>query len=284
MVHIEKNYNNPPAELINSKWDNVKKSVLVEKNNHNAQSECYRDTTLEALTNLYSNKCACCERSRGEELQIDHYRPKKARNNKTNTEYNHSGYYWLTYEWSNLIPLCSSCNQAKSNFFPLQDNTKRISEHTHLKANNIVLLQDCEKPLFVNPEIDKLPEQHFLYLPNGKVEGRTPEGVAMVKFYNMNSRPKIRDRKKILSEYTHEIKEAIDRFYKSTDTNKKHRFEGSLETTFSKIKRKMNKKCELSQLHFFINQYFEVFIANKFPKEWKAQITDSFLEFKSHKV
>ncbi len=188
MVHIEKDYTKPPKALMDRKWDTLKQNVLVEKNSHSAKSECYRDTTLKELRKLYSNKCACCERSRGEELQVDHYRSRKARNYQTNTAYNHSGYYWLTYEWSNLIPLCSSCNNGKSNYFPLKDNSKRISEHTHPFANDIMQLQNYEEPLFVNPEIDKQPQRHFLYQPNGRVEGRTPEGAAMVDFYNMNSR------------------------------------------------------------------------------------------------
>ncbi len=278
MVHIEKDYNNPPADLMDSKWDTVKANVLIEKNNHKANSKCYRDSTLKELSKIYFNKCACCERSRGEELEIDHFRPKKARD-KGDTQFHHSGYYWLSYEWSNLLPLCSSCNQAKSNYFPIKG--KRISDHNHQQANDIQQLQDYEKPLFVNPEIDKLPQKHFIYLPNGNVEGRTPEGNAMLEFYKMNSRTKVRDRKKVISNYIHDIGKAIGRYYKSADANRKHRFEGSLEVVFSNIKERSKKKHELSYLHFFINQYFDEFIANKFPNEWKYQIMNSFLEFKS---
>ncbi len=84
MIHVKKDCNNPPAELTDSKWSNIKLDVLT-NSDHSAKSKCYRDTTLNELVKLYSNKCACCERSRGEELQIDHYRPKKARNNKDTT-------------------------------------------------------------------------------------------------------------------------------------------------------------------------------------------------------
>ncbi len=198
MVYVEKDYAKPPIGLIDNKWKELKQLVLIEKNSHSARSECYRDTTLKELTNLYSNKCACCERSRGEELQVDHYRPRKARNYQSNTEYNHNGYYWLTYEWNNLILLCSSCNNGKSNYFPLRDNSKRISDHSHQHANDIVQLQNYENPLFINPELDKSPGLHFRYLPSGKMEGSTIEGETMVQFYNLNSRTKIRDRKKVI--------------------------------------------------------------------------------------
>jgi len=281
MVHIKKDYNNPPADLMLTKWNSLKSNVLIEKNNHKADNKCYRDATLKALSKLYFNKCACCERCRGEELQVDHYRPRKARQNITDTEFNHDGYYWLTYEWNNLIPLCSSCNNGKSNLFPLKNgNTNRISDHTLALANNIVQLQNHEDPLFVNPELDKIPQRHFLYLSNGKVEGRTPEGIAMVEFYKLNSRPKVRDRKKVIGNYIHDIGKSIGRFYKSNDANKKHIFEGSLEVVFSNIIEKMKKKHELSLLHFFINQYFDEFIASNFPLEWKTKIVNSFYEFK----
>jgi len=282
MVHVEKDYTKPPTDLIDSKWDSIKQDVLISKNNHKAKVECYRDKTLKELRKLYSNKCACCERSRGEELQVDHYRPKKARD-YGETQYQHSGYYWLTYEWSNLLPLCSSCNQGKSNYFLLKDNSKKISDHTHPFANDIQQLQAHEEPIFINPELDKLPQRHFLYLPNGKVEGRTPEGKAMVDFYKMNSRTKIRDRKKVIGCCVHDIGKAIGRFYKSNEKDKKSKFQGSLEVVFSNIKERSKKNKEMSLLHFFINQYFDEFIANRFPIEWKTQILNSFLEFKKQK-
>jgi 5-methylcytosine-specific restriction endonuclease McrA len=160
MVHIDKN-ETPPIGLTDSKWDKIKADLLIEKNDHEANSKCYRDTTLGGLVKLYFNKCACCERSRGEELQVDHYRPKKARQNKDKIIYNHSGYYWLAYEWSNLMPLCSSCNQSKSNYFPLKDEAKRVTSPSHQLAYNSKELYAHEEPLFVNPEIDLQPEKHF---------------------------------------------------------------------------------------------------------------------------
>ena len=38
------------------------------------------------------------------------------------------GYYWLAYEWSNLLFCCQLCNQRfKGNHFPLADATRRAS-------------------------------------------------------------------------------------------------------------------------------------------------------------
>jgi len=275
MVHVEKDYANPPADLMDSKWNDHKSNVLVEKNTHNAKVECYRNTTLEKLVRLYKNKCACCERSRGEELQVDHYRPKKARNNR-NATYNHPGYYWLTYDWSNLIPLCSSCNQSKSNYFPLKDDSKRISSHMHQHAYNPATLYTHEQPLFINPEIESKPEKHFKYLPNGKVEGRTEEGTAMVKFYKLNGRTKIRDRKSIIEGYVKKIRGAINEYLRSTSEKKEAHLRGDLKGTFREILNNGAKTRPLSLMHLFIRNYFKEFIANQFPVEWQDRLINNF--------
>lgn len=277
MVHIEKS--SAPAGLNNSKWNVVKESVFVEKNNHSAKPECYRDTTIKELIKLYSGKCACCERSRGEELQVDHYRPRKARNNKTGKKYNHPGYYWLTYEWSNLIPLCSSCNKSKSNYFPLKDEAKRISSHTHHYANDAIKLYEYEQPLFVNPEIELQPEKHFKYLPNGKVEGRTDEGKEMIKLYKLNSRTKVRDRKTIINGYVLEIREAINEYFKSTSPEKEAELRGDLKGTFRKILSNGMKTKPLSLMHLYIRNFFDEFIIAQIPPEWQNILRKNFRDY-----
>ncbi len=277
MIHVKKDCNNPPAELTDSKWSNIKLDVLT-NSDHSAKSKCYRDTTLNELVKLYSNKCACCERSRGEELQIDHYRPKKARNNK-DTTYNHLGYYWLTYEWSNLIPLCSSCNQAKSNYFPLKDNDKRITNHLHRYANQAIRLYIYENPLFINPEIDTKPERHFKYLPNGEVKGRTIEGKTMVKFYKLNSRTKKRERRGIIKEYILDIRKALYRYYNSNENNEYLR--GSLDTIFEKIIENGKTDKPLSLMHDYIRRFFDKFIENQFKPNMQDRLITLFKDYQN---
>jgi len=274
MVHIQKDYNKPPIALLDSKWDFVKQDVLTNEN-HKAKSECYRNSTLEHLVKLYNHKCACCERKIGYELEIDHYRPKKARNNG-DINFQHSGYYWLTYEWSNLIPLCSSCNQSKSNYFPLKDNSKRITNHNHLLANNIYNLQTYEEPLFINPEIELQPEKHFKYLPDGKVEGRTLEGKTVVKFYNLNSRTKVRERRYVIASYILKIRTAIGEYFENQNNDI---LKGDLNNTFREILNNGKINKPLSLLHIFIRNYFNIFIAKNFPNEWQNKLINLFNEY-----
>ncbi len=282
MVHVEKDFKNPPAALSDSKWDGLKNDVLANPR-HKAQSKCYRDTTLEALVKLYSNKCACCERSRGTELQVDHYRPKKARK-KGKKEQQHSGYYWLTYEWANLIPLCSSCNQSKSNYFPVNGNERVVSHKYHDNSLNknafdVNWLRQQEKPLFINPELEQHPAKHFKYLPNGEVHGRTSEGQVTIEFYKLNNRNKKRERRKIISTYISEIRKAIYEFYNSTKMNKNHELYGDLKNVFRRILENGKKTEAFSLLHVYIRNYFHEFIGNQLPSEIRTRVNEYFMQY-----
>ncbi|MFZ4801801.1 MAG: hypothetical protein ACOYLR_07410 [Chlorobium sp.] len=85
---------------------------------------------------VFHNKCAYCEST----LELDrylgdveHFRPKGQVTMKQDGKkrecvsvrienkfkLNHPGYFWLAYEWQNLMPICSRCNSgAKADQFP----------------------------------------------------------------------------------------------------------------------------------------------------------------------
>ena len=69
----------------------------------------------ERLRDIYYNKCAYCE-DIDAKPEVEHYRPKK----KVSEDSSHPGYYWLCYEWTNLLPSCHYCNteSGKRNQFP----------------------------------------------------------------------------------------------------------------------------------------------------------------------
>jgi hypothetical protein len=124
-------------------------------------------------TNMF--RCAYCEVSLAADRyhgDVEHYRPKAAatdrnwhiRNGKPirgSTNRCKPGYYWLAYEWSNLLLACCECNQKKSNFFPIVGG--RTSR---------TLTEGCEKtetPLLLNPYNDKHPEKHLEFDKLGAV-------------------------------------------------------------------------------------------------------------------
>ena len=119
-----------------------------------------------SLRMSFYNKCAYCERQQYKP-DVEHYRPKRK---VDPPQGNANGYYWLCYEWSNLLPSCSECNskQGKNNKFPLFGirvttpplRTNDILIYSRCRANHNYLL--AENPALLHPEIDE-PE-NFLQL------------------------------------------------------------------------------------------------------------------------
>lgn len=283
MVHRAKDFSKPPAGLNDTKCDTVKNDVLLDKNNHEADKKCYRDTTIEALVDLYKDKCAACERDRGIELQVDHFRPYKARDNKTDTQYNQPGYYWLTYAWSNLIPLCSTCNRKKSNKFPLSTTGIRIDSHLNTQKrsrflpNDINWLNLIEVPLIIKPETDQNTGSHFEFDKNGKMIGRTNFGIETIKIYQLNRRELKRKRIGVKNEIVNDITLSFSRFL---NHKSEQRFKGNLETVFDRIVHGTNIDHELSLYYTFILRYFDYFIGGKLIGILRSKALDYFNEYK----
>lgn len=282
MVARTKDLNNPSAALMDTKWNDLKADVLITQNDHEVDSKCYRDSTIEELTLLYKNKCAACERDRGIELQVDHFRPKKARDNKKDPQYNNLGYYWLCYEWSNLIPLCSSCNRSKSNKFPIKGN--RISSHLNTQNFNPFLpydinwLNSIESSLLINPETDDNVTSHFIFDRNGKMRYRTDPGNETIKVFKLNRRDLRRKRIKIRNGIVKEITLSFSRFL---DHLNEPRFKGNLEVIFDRIIQGTFPDHEMSLYYTFIYKYFDYFIGTKLQGFLRVKALDYFEEYKT---
>ncbi len=115
-------------------------------------SSIYGDTSVKTLLiNDQYEKCCFCEskfldNSYGD---VEHFRPKKAYKKKGAKGLTYPGYYWLAYDWTNLMFSCEKCNRSyKRNEFPLNDEATRkpFFEHTNQLEN-----EDC---LLINPNIE----------------------------------------------------------------------------------------------------------------------------------
>lgn len=131
----------------------------------------------EALHKMQHGKCCFCESKLKHPAHIEigdveHYRP-KAGYNQTPREKKPKkpGYYWLAYNWENLLLCCGPCNrQHKKNLFPLYNPKTRARHHREDISQ--------ETPLLINPtQID--PEKHIgfreeiPYAINGNRHGKT---------------------------------------------------------------------------------------------------------------
>lgn len=98
----------------------------------------------EALRHAQHGKCAFCESKIAHVMygDVEHFRPKGGF--KRRGELIKPGYYWLTYDWANLLLACQLCNQRyKRNDFPLAGGSRRARSH-HADVMK-------EKPQFVHP-------------------------------------------------------------------------------------------------------------------------------------
>jgi uncharacterized protein (TIGR02646 family) len=158
-------------------------------------------------------KCAFCETNTHAEAHkdVEHYRFK-------------TYYYWLAYEWTNLLLACQICNRDfKKIQFPLENETNRQTTHplsitSTLERSECHILSDrfvAETSLLLHPAIDN-PNEHLRFLANGSVEGLTRKGQVSIEVYGLKRENlrKAREnivfqlRKDIWEEYNHTTPDA----------------------------------------------------------------------------
>ena len=131
-----------------------------------------------ALLRVQHNKCCYCESKFRHTSYgaVEHYRPKGSVKQAHGQREEYPGYYWLVYDWNNLLVSCEVCNTSyKGDLFPLVDNNARACNH----HDNI----DIEQPLFINPTVDN-PRDHIRFRgdapePLTEVGGATIHGVGL---------------------------------------------------------------------------------------------------------
>lgn len=183
---------------------------------------------VDAMNRYYLYKCAYCERIT--KADVEHYRPK----NKVDDEKHHNGYYWLCYEWTNLIPSCITCNRegGKHSKFPIIGNrvfspTFMISnkklDKTALKVNQSPLINEI--PYLLHPEIDD-PNNFFEFEidPDGigiRLTGIDPQkrGNSTVNICKLNREELRIDRQRIVEEFTTSVHSLFGKYIRGLKNN-----------------------------------------------------------------
>jgi len=164
--------------------------------------QCYKSYLLDA----FHNKCAYCECviSSSQPGDVEHFRPK---NRVTDSglkpikvhypawgETEHMGYFWLAYDWDNLLPSCADCNRyrkhpdgrgyGKADRFPISGYRAFLPDS-----------EGNEDPLLIDPtQVD--PNDHFTFLPDGLMKAKTKKGEETIELLGLNKRELlVRDRK-----------------------------------------------------------------------------------------
>ena len=149
-----------------------------------------------SLQGAFHGKCAYCETMVvGFPGDIDHYRPKGAVSDETGktakirapdgSEMDHPGYYWLAYEWTNLVLSCSTCNRylrspmtgrriGKWTCFPVRGfRASRMGEESR------------ERPLLLNPVYDD-PADHLEVDETGIMIAKSARGQMCITIFGLN--------------------------------------------------------------------------------------------------
>jgi uncharacterized protein (TIGR02646 family) len=155
----------PPAILVSrgrAKGRTLERAYTRSSFAYQSGSKCFafdsgvysHASVKEALIAAQYGKCCFCESkithiSYGD---IEHFRPKAGYCQTLKGTLERPGYYWLAYEWENLLLCCQLCNQRhKRNYFPLANPRARAICHRDSVRN--------ERPIFINPA-DEDPEKH----------------------------------------------------------------------------------------------------------------------------
>ncbi len=253
--------------------------ALLEKAGHKFSNNTYASKNVKQnLMKIYNNKCAFCESdtTAGAVLQVEHYRPKA----KVKEDSTHTGYYWLGYEWTNLLYACSSCNRAKSTSFPIAairvfnpPMNGTILDTDGCKANYIDL--ENEKPLILNPEETNFnPMQHLIISPNGKIRKKTNRGDRTIKVCKLYRKNLTIARRSIVDEHLRYMMKAFEK--RKDNLISENNLIGRLEVEIERIVDRINNNEPYTLLAKYMLKHFDHFFVRKFQPIEQVVLKDVF--------
>lgn len=155
-------------------------------------SDLFHQRELRSLiSEEFNKKCAYCERPLGDSGDIDHFRPK-------------SLYPWLAFEWVNLLYACKTCNQSKSDKFPLVGRSAPF-------LSTIDEIRLIEQPLLVDPT-SELPGKYLNFLSTGLIAPlrNSRKGKETISSYQLNEPSLIDARKRACEETLTILKDTFE--------------------------------------------------------------------------
>jgi uncharacterized protein (TIGR02646 family) len=175
-------YTNNPHHYISAPGVKIKSLTPMDFDNG-----VYGDSTVkDQLIADQHEKCCFCESKLLETSygDVEHFRPKRAYQKLNSKKLNYPGYYWLAYDWDNLMFSCEKCNRSyKRNQFPLLTEGTRKLHHNHSN------LLEKEDNLLINPNVEN-PGEFITFLEetphpiNGSVRGA--KTIEVFKLERMN--------------------------------------------------------------------------------------------------
>jgi hypothetical protein len=218
-------------DAVLSKWEEWMEARLadpaIDKFRYKFTEGIWKDLKRWLFEHVFQRKCAYCEST----LELDrylgdaeHYRPKGNVTNKKNRatrvrvvvkldngeDIDHPGYFWLAYDWRNLMPACSDCNSgaAKVDQFPAEQcclmvrlteqelkelvdvpiQSKKFKDLYYLSPADLDMR---ERPLLLNPlnpPPNRNPRNHLVFGVAGKVvsKDKSPIGTHTIEVFKLD--------------------------------------------------------------------------------------------------
>lgn len=202
MIHLQRP--NEPAEFFSDKVRQEKQLLIDLFENTDRQKRLKFNLSILRpfkyhLAEFSSNKCAYCESPLVESINIDSFRPKSG-SRDFNNQYFPDHYWWLAYEWTNLLPSCSLCSHNKRDWFPIQGSRAAIG----------TLYEDLsdERPLLLDPCQD-WPEKHLEFNERGQAIPLTERGKVTLEILALNRPYLIEERKKAWMETQTQLSQVL---------------------------------------------------------------------------
>lgn len=268
MRKVDKDFSSPPEELL-AAFQNQKENLIKRGKEHSFQGY---EKAGKALKELYHDKCAYCESKMSSDFTVEHYRPKKGV----------YSYYWLGYEWSNLLPVCTNCNNPKGGKFPIAatdfterdeagklERVKARKERPKLSPsgewdkqamypNHSYLLE--EQPYLLHPEIDE-PWEYFRINQAGlivdttytlipkDVETRESKTVELVK---LNREALIIARREVIADFEKSFKWQLLELVKLLQKGQIELNTTTLSLTFNSLFKKLESRIQATETYTLV--------------------------------
>jgi len=236
-----------PSELIECDKKH-RDDYLKTKTEHNFKNSCYAHKKVkEKLQKAYSEKCCYCNSDFGATsyINIEHYRPK-------------SIYYWLGYEWDNLLHCCSICNTNKSNKFPVENEIEI----------DIDMNLDNEKPLILNPEKDNLLDFYEFNI-DGEIFAKNSNKKAekTIEICKLERIGLLKARKRVIDSILRAVGIVLEDILKNISSKKE--FKSNLKLKFIKL---FTEELSLKNEYYLMFNYFLLNFDEVFEELYKKII------------
>jgi uncharacterized protein (TIGR02646 family) len=217
MIHIERGA--PPDIFSSDRLINARISLETMARNAVRQERLKFDFPIMAevkdtLNVACNGKCAYCESIMRDvsPSNVESFRPKSGARGLDKSSYAPLHYWWLYYEWDNLLISCEVCSQKyKRDFFPIENE----SERAPVGAKGEELLK--EKALLIDPAVED-PSVHLYFDENGKANFHTDKGKVTIDILGLNRQELVSNRQKVGRELMMRLEALAKSSYRTSST------------------------------------------------------------------